>query len=553
MLTRDDAIRALDGEPFDVLVIGGGITGAGVALDAATRGYSVALVERGDFAIGTSSRSSKLVHGGLRYLQNFDLGLVREALLERQINVALAPHLVKPLPLIVPAFDGARPDRLVGLGLNMYDVMAVDRISPLGRRRDRNRDGAEDWSPARHRVISGDEVAELLPALAGRSPSGGYLFYDCQTDDVRLVLTVLAEAERFGAVAVNGVEALSLLEEGGRAVGARVRDAESGAELEVRAANVVNATGVWADRLRPEELHDEAEVPVIRPSRGTHIILEGARLPVVAGAIAPAGGGRTIFVLPWLGQTLIGTTDNDYEGDLQHVQPSLDDVGYLLAATNAFFSTDLGPEDVAGAYAGVRPLISTGDPKKSVDISRKAELYETSSGMVTITGGKLTTWRRMAKMTVDRIVEREGRDAPCRTDKVPLGMAVEPADLPHVPGVAPEAYEQLAGRYGYAAHEVLRIAGERPELAEPVVPGRVDLLAEAAYAARREQARTVADVLMRRTRLGLTAGRLVAADGVAPGRVAAAMAAEHGWDEARTAREAEAFAAEAAAEGIVVS
>jgi len=553
MLTRDDAIRALDGEPFDVLVIGGGITGAGVALDAATRGYSVALVERGDFAIGTSSRSSKLVHGGLRYLQNFDLGLVREALLERQINVALAPHLVKPLPLIVPAFDGARPDRLVGLGLNMYDVMAVDRISPLGRRRDRNRDGAEDWSPARHRVISGEEVVELLPALAGRSPSGGYLFYDCQTDDVRLVLTVLAEAERFGAVAVNGVEALSLLEEGGRAVGARVRDAESGAELEVRAANVVNATGVWADRLRPEELHDEAEVPVIRPSRGTHIILEGARLPVVAGAIAPAGGGRTIFVLPWLGQTLIGTTDNDYEGDLQHVQPSLDDVGYLLAATNAFFSTELGPEDVAGAYAGVRPLISTGDPKKSVDISRKAELYETSSGMVTITGGKLTTWRRMAKMTVDRIVEREGRDAPCRTDKVPLGMAVEPADLPHVPGVAPEAYEQLAGRYGYAAHEVLRIAGERPELAEPVVPGRVDLLAEAAYAARREQARTVADVLMRRTRLGLTAGRLVAADGVAPGRVAAAMAAEHGWDEARTAREAEAFAAEAAAEGIVVS
>ncbi len=321
----------------------------------------------------------------------------------------------------------------------------------------------------------------------------------------------------------------------------------------MRAANVVNATGVWADRLRPEELHDEAEVPVIRPSRGTHIILEGATLPVVAGAIAPAGGGRTIFVLPWLGQTLIGTTDNDYEGDLQHVQPSLDDVGYLLAATNAFFSTDLGPEDVAGAYAGVRPLISTGDPKKSVDISRKAELYETSSGMVTITGGKLTTWRRMAKMTVDRIVEREGRDAPCRTDKVPLGMAVEPADLPHVPGVAPEAYEQLAGRYGYAAHEVLRIAGERPELAEPVVPGRVDLLAEAAYAARREQARTVADVLMRRTRLALTAGRLVAADGVASGRVAAAMAAEHGWDESRTAREAEAFAAEAAAEGIVVA
>jgi glycerol-3-phosphate dehydrogenase len=555
VLSRPDAIAALEGEPFDVLVIGGGITGAGVALDAATRGYSVALVERGDFAIGTSSRSSKLVHGGLRYLQNFDLGLVREALLERQINVALAPHLVRPLPLIVPAFDGARPDRLTGLGLNMYDVMAVDRLSPLARRRDRdrNRDGVEDWSPARHRVIAGDEVVEQIPALAGRSPSGGYLFYDCQTDDVRLVLTVLEEAERFGAVAVNGVEALGLLEEGGRAVGARVREAASGAELEVRAANVVNATGVWADRLRPEELHDEAEVPVIRPSRGTHIIVEGATLPMVAGAIAPAGGGRTIFVLPWLGQTLIGTTDNDYEGDLQHVQPSPDDVDYLLEATNTFFATSLGPDDVAGAYAGVRPLISTGDPKKSVDISRKAELYETSSGMVTVTGGKLTTWRRMAKMTVDRIVEREGRDAPCRTDKVPLGMAVDPEDLPRVPGVAAEAYGQLAGRYGYAAHEVLRIAGERPELAEPVVPGRVDLLAEAAYAARREQARTVGDVLLRRTRLGLTAGRSVCADGAAAARrVAAAMAAEHGWDEARAEREAVAFGAEAHAEGIVV-
>src|ERR671917_1296837 len=441
MLSRADAIAALGSEPFDVLVIGGGITGAGVALDAATRGYSVGLVERGDFAIGTSSRSSKLVHGGLRYLQNFDLGLVREALLERQINVALAPHLVKPLPLIVPAFDGARPDRLVGLGLNMYDVMAVDRLSPLARRRARE---DTDWSPARHRAIGGDEVAELLPALAGRHPTGGYLFYDCQTDDVRLVLTVLEEAERFGAVAVNGVEAVGLLEEGGRAVGARVRAGEE--ELPVRAANVVNATGVWADRLRPEELHDEAEVPVIRPSRGTHIIVPGDKLPLVAGAIAPAGGGRTVFVLPWLGQTLIGTTDNDYEGELRHIRPADDDVAYLLEAVNAFFATSLAPGDIAGAYAGVRPLISTGDPKKSVDISRKAELYETSSGMVTITGGKLTTWRRMAKMTVDRIVERDDRDAPCRTEQVPLGMAIDADELPRVEGVAGASGSARGGR-----------------------------------------------------------------------------------------------------------
>src|SRR5829696_3849180 len=221
MLARPDAVAALASEPFDVLVV------------------------EADYAFGTSSRSSKLVHGGLRYLQNFDLGLVREALLERQINAALAPHLVRPLPMIVPAFGGARPDRLLGLGLNMYDVMAVDRLrrSPLGRRRirDRNLDGHEDWSPARHRVIGGEEVIELLPALAAREPTGGYLFYDCQTDDVRLVLTVLGEAERFGAVAVNRAAAVALTDGG-----ARVRDTLGGGELEVRATNVVNATGVWA-------------------------------------------------------------------------------------------------------------------------------------------------------------------------------------------------------------------------------------------------------------------------------------------------------------------
>src|SRR5215217_7113049 len=222
MLPRDDALAALADEPFDVLVIGGGITGAGVALDAASRGYSVALVEKGDYARGTSSRSSKLIHGGLRYLQSFDLGLVREALLERQLLAALAPHLVRPLPMIVPAFDGARPDRLVGIGLNMYDVMARGR-----RRRDANLDGREDWSPARHRVIDGAEVSELLPALAGREPSGGYLFYDCQTDDSRLVLTVLGEAERFGAVFANGAEVTELISEDGAAAGVLCTDADS--------------------------------------------------------------------------------------------------------------------------------------------------------------------------------------------------------------------------------------------------------------------------------------------------------------------------------------
>ncbi len=575
MIERSQALAALAEEEFDVVVVGGGITGAGVALDAAARGYSVALLERADFASGTSSRSSKLVHGGLRYLQNFDLGLVREALLERRLMVELAPHLVHPLPLVVPAFEGARPDRLVGVGLNLYDVMAVDRDRLRSRRSRRARsqsaaassgaqeteaqshgaaEDGESWAPERHRVISGEEVIELLPALAGREPTSGYLFYDCQTDDVRLVLTVLGEAERFGAVCANRLDVTALLEQDGLARGVHVRDLETGADFQVRAANVVNATGVWADELRPQELHDEAELPSIRPSRGTHITLSHADLPLIGGAIVPAGSGRSIFALPWLGHTLIGTTDNDYEGPLEHIMPSDDDVDYLLQAVNDFFATELAPSDLTGAFAGVRPLIATGDPRKSVDISRKAELYETSSGMITITGGKLTTWRRMAKMTVDRLVERDARDAPCRTQEIPLGQAISPQELPRVEGVSEESYRALAGRYGHAAHDVLALAAERGELAQPIVPGLPDLLAEAVLAARREQARSIGDVLLRRTRLGLLAARqLTTPEAVASGPVRIVgdvMARELGWDAARLQGELAAFEREALQEGI---
>ena len=581
MIARDQALAALAEDEFDVVVVGGGITGAGVALDAATRGYSVALLERADYASGTSSRSSKLVHGGLRYLQHFDLGLVREALLERQLMVALAPHLVRPLPLVVPAFDGARPDRLVGVGLNLYDVMSVDRDRLRTRRsrraRGNGRGGATDgdrsqsgqqqregeaaessgqpsWSPERHRVISGEEVTELLPALAAREPTSGYLFYDCQTDDARLVLTVLGEAERFGTVLANRVNVVGLLERDGRLEGVSAIDTETGAGFEVRAPNVVNATGVWADELRPQELHDEAELPRIRPSRGTHLTLDQKDVPLRGGAIVPAGEGRSIFALPWLGRTLVGTTDVEYEGPLDHIEPSQDDVEYLLRAVNEFFATSLSPSDITGAFAGVRPLISTGDPKKSVDISRKAELYETSSGMITITGGKLTTWRRMAKMTVDRMVEREAREAPCRTHEVPLGQAITAEELPHVEGVPEESLPALAARYGHAARDVLAIAGERGELAQAIVPGMPDLLAEVALAARREQARSVGDVLLRRTRLGLLAANSVLSD--APGgsepvqRVAEVMGRELGWDAERTKMERERFALEGRAEGL---
>jgi glycerol-3-phosphate dehydrogenase len=552
MLTRAASIEAIAGRSFEVVVIGGGITGAGVALDAASRGYSVALLERGDYAVGTSSRSSKMIHGGLRYLQNFDLGLVREALLERQLMVQLAPHLVYPTPFLVAALGEERRDRKLGLGLNMYDVMATTRVGRSRREMRSSKEEDEDfyWSPDRHRTIDRDEVLEMVPALAAREPHDAYLFYDCQTDDVRLVLTILGEAERFGALMLNGAEVTEVLTTAGRATGVAFVEAESGERIEVGADHVVNATGVFADRIRPEEIAGEEDVPRIAPSRGTHVLLDRADLPMGrAACIVPAGEGRMIFSLPWYGRTLIGTTDNDYEGDTAHPKPGGADVEYLLAAVNEFFGVALTESDLVGAYAGVRPLISTGDPRKSVDISRRAELYETSSGMLTITGGKLTTWRRMAKQTVDRLVEREAREAPCHTAEIPLGMEARDGDLEAPEGVGEESVAQLAFRYGHAARAVLDLAREDPKLAAPIVPGRPDLLAEVAIAVRREQARCVADVLLRRTRLGiLAAPRLRDAAAVRP--IAEVLGSELGWSRRQIKREAEAWPAAAALEGI---
>src|SRR5215207_5848380 len=550
MISRDQALEAMQRHEFDVVVIGGGITGAGVALDAASRGYSVALVERDDFAQGTSSRSSKMVHGGLRYLRSFDLGLVREALLERQLLVQLAPHLVYPTPFLVAALGDDRRDLRIGIGLNMYDVMAASRIGRGRSQRGERSEEADYWAPDRHRTISGEEATELIPALAPLHPGSAYLFYDCQTDDVRLVLTILGEAERFGAVLANRAEVVEILDDAGRAAGVACTDAETGESFEVRAAVVVNATGVWADRIRPDELLSEEEIPRIRPSRGTHVTVSTDDLDIGTGAcIIPAEGDRTIFVLPWYGRALIGTTDNDYEGDIDHVPPGTDDVEYLLDALNSYFELSLGPGDLTGAYAGVRPLISSGDPKKSVDISRKAELYETSSGMLTITGGKLTTFRRMAAQVVDRITERDGRVAECRTDDIPLGMAARPDDLETSIELPDGARDQLAFRYGHAAREVLDLCEETPALAEPIVPGHPDLLAEVVLAARREQARSVADVLLRRTRLGLVAAPELRAP-EATLAIAAALGDALGWCESRVTAEAEAWSRVVEADGL---
>ncbi len=553
MLSRGEAMEAIAGQSFEVVVIGGGITGAGVALDAASRGYTVALLEGRDYAIGTSSRSSKMVHGGLRYLENFDLGLVREALQERQLMVELAPHLVYPTPFLVPSFGDQKPDRMVGVGLNAYDVLAGfggARGRRESRRRRRPGEAEGGWSPDRHRTIGRDEVLDLVPSLADRDPESAYLFYDCQTDDVRLVLTILGEAERFGAVCLNQATVTGVTVNRGRANGVEFTERESGETIRVEAENVVNATGVWADRIRPGEIEREEDVPKIKPSRGTHLLLSSDDLDLGrAACVVPAGEGRRIFALPWYGRTLVGTTDVDYSGGIEEVPPDEGDLGYLLEAVNDFSGKRLTESDIVGAYAGVRPLISAGDPRKSVDISRQAELYETSSGMLTITGGKLTTWRRMAKQTVDRIVERSGRVARCQTAEIPLGMEIDPAALNAPPGVGDGALTQLAFRYGHAARAVLDLARADPALAEPILPGRHDLMAEVVVAVNLEQARSLADVLLRRTRLGLTAASSL--DSVeAVGGLAEVMGGLLDWSAAEVVRQTGSWLETIKAEGL---
>ncbi len=550
-----------------MLVIGGGVTGAGIALDASSRGYDVALIERDDYACGTSSRSSKMVHGGLRYLQNFDIALVREALIERRILSRLAPHLVWPTPFLVTAFEGERIDRKIGVGLNMYDAMQRGQASRKAEQQRRAELAGSslkayraefeenEWTPERHRMIDGDEVLQRVPALSGRDPKSAYLFYDCQTDDVRLVLTILGEAERYGALLANDVAAEAVLESGGEVVGVMARDTQSDAQFEIRARHVVNATGVWADQLKPDDAR-ETDVPVIKPSRGTHLTFATEDLPLRRTAlVVPAGEGRMMFTLPWMGRTLVGTTDVEYEGDLSHVAPPIDDVEYILGALNDFFGTELTPGHITGAYAGVRPLISTGDPKKSVDISRTSEMYETPSGMITMTGGKLTTWRPMAEQVVDRLVARDRREAPSRTEELPLGMPIDPAELPVTPGVDDAVAAHLAARYGFAAGEVISMVRSAPELAEPIAAGLPDPLAEVLMAVRKEQAQSIGDVLLRRTRLGLLAAReLVAGGGDVPmavHRVCAVMGDELGWDADRRAAECLEWERVAVAEGIL--
>ena len=504
--SRDAALARLADETFDVLVVGGGITGAGVALDAASRGLHTALVEQRDFASGTSSKSSKMVHGGLRYLNQRDYRLVYEALHERQRLLRNAPHLVKPLPFLIPLYGGKTIAKALNSALWMYDLTGGLRIGK------------------RHRRITPDDTIVHMPTLRREGLAAGFEYFDAQADDARLTLSIIRTAVLdHGAVAANyaPVTAFSK-DDGGRLTGARVGD------IDVRASVVVNATGVWADHVRG--LDEGGNPGTLRPAKGIHLSVPWERVRCDIAVVIPVlKDKRSIFVVPWDNRVYVGTTDTDYDGSIDEPVCTPDDVRYLLDAVNTFLTEPLSTDDVLGTWAGLRPLVRDASSDRTADLSRRHTVRRSASGLVTVTGGKLTTYRRMSADAVDAVVDVLGRGGRCRTARLPLhGVA----------GWDAVADEHLANRYGGEARTVQAMVAADAELAEPLVPSLPYLRAEAVYAARYEMAHTLDDVLSRRTR-----ALLLARDGSAAAAtdVAALVAPELGWDEAETARQVDAF------------
>jgi glycerol-3-phosphate dehydrogenase len=527
---RATALAGLAGRRFDVLVVGGGITGAGVALDAASRGFRTALVERDDFASGTSSASSKLVHGGLRYVSQGELGLVAQALAERQRLLENASHLVRPLPFVLPLAGGsAAAARSVGTALWLYDLAGGARIGQV------------------HRRLSTEEARTRVPALRPDAVRRAYLYLDAHADDARLTLAVVRTAVLdHGAVAVNHARVVGLLRtRAGRVVGARV--GVDGGEVEVRATVVVNATGVWSDdigRLDEGDGRDGREA-TIRPAKGVHLTVSRSRLPVTTAAVLPVpADGRSIFVIPWPGtdRVYIGTTDTDFQGDVDRPRCTAADVSYLLSAVNGWVSDPLTPDDVVGCWAGLRPLVAGAGVGRgrTADLSRRHRVSRSDAGVVTITGGKLTTYRRMAADTVDEVAAILGAGARSRTSALRLrGAGARPllsADGDH-----------LGRRYGTEADGVQSLVDDDPALGEPLVEGLPYLRAEAVHAVRHEMARTLGDVLDRRLRARILAREAAAA---AASSVAGLIGPELGWSSAESDAHVAAYRADLEAERV---
>ena len=536
MMDRQTVINALQDE-FDVLVIGGGITGVGAARDAAYRGLKVALVEMHDLAYGTSSRSSKLVHGGLRYLENFEFGLVFEAVSERQTLMDIAPHLVHPLGFIFPIRkDSRRSAFTINLGMWVYDALALFR------------------SPKIHKNLTPKQIKTEEPALDADNLKGAPLYYDCSTDDARLTIETALDAVQHGATIATYMKAVNFLKKDDKINGIVAQDLVSGNTLEIRAKSIVNCTGPWSDDTR--SLGKEPQPRQLRPTKGVHIVVHSDKLKINNAVVCfHPEDGRVLFAIPWGDRTYIGTTDTDYTESLEDLAATKEDVVYLLQAANAYFPENpLCEEDVISTWAGVRPLVSEateGDEPSESSISREHAIRVDSNGLITIAGGKLTTYRRMAKEVVQHAVDQMKKtglsiemNGARDTGLEPLIGAVgwpstekDVDDMVHKlmsdaqQKLSLPAAQLLLSTYGMRAFDIAKLCVEDPQLAQPLLPesDRAEVMAQVHFSVQQEMAMALEDVMIRRTQLFFK-DRNQGLDCVE--NVANEMALLLGWDEA---------------------
>jgi glycerol-3-phosphate dehydrogenase len=529
---RTTALAAMAEEELDVLVVGGGVVGAGAALDAVTRGLRVGLVEARDYAAGTSSRSSKLVHGGLRYLEQLDFGLVREALRERSLILNhLAPHLARPVPFLYPLQHRVWERLYVGSGILLYDTM-----------------GGRHGVP-RHRHLTRRQALREFPSLRRDALVGAVKYYDGQVDDARHTMMLARTAASFGALCATSTRVSGFLREGDRVVGARVVDLESGGSLEIRARRTINAAGVWTDEIQ-DMVGGRGQFNV-RASKGVHLVVPRDRIHARTGIISRTEKS-VLFIIPWEQHWLVGTTDTDWNLDLAHPAANSADIEYLLGHANRLLTTPLTREDVVGVYAGLRPLLA-GESEETSKLSREHTVSSPVPGLVLVAGGKYTTYRVMAKDAVDAVVHGlPDRVPPSCTQRVPVVGAegfeaawnqrdriAEDAGL-HVARV-----EHLLRRYGTLVHELVDLVKERPELGEPLPGAPSYLTVEAYYAVAAEGALHLDDVLTRRTRISIeTSDRGHRAADTVAGTIAGLL----GWDAETTEREVRHYRARVAAE-----
>ena len=522
------------GSELDVLVVGGGVVGAGAALDATTRGLSTGLVEARDWASGTSSRSSKLIHGGLRYLEMLDFALVREALTERGLLLRLAPHLIRPVPFLYPLQRRFWERPYAGTGVLMYDTFSLSM-------------GTQGGLP-RHRHLTRRAALRIAPSLQRDALIGGIQYYDAQVDDSRHTMTIVRTAASYGALCANRARVVGFERQGERVTGARVRDLESGREFVVRAKQIVNATGVWTDDT--QSMVGERGQFHVRASKGVHLVVPRDRIHSSTGLILRTESS-VLFVIPWGRHWLIGTTDTDWNLDKAHPAASAKDIDYLLDRVNEILVTPLIREDVEGVYAGLRPLLA-GESEATSRLSREHEVAHPAPGLVVIAGGKYTTYRVMAKDAIDAAVHGLGFGGPCVTDQIPLVGAVgyaalwnQRAGIARRHGVHVARVEHLLQRYGSLTSEVLQLVDDQPELGEPLAGADDYVRAEAAYAVSHEGARHLDDVLTRRTHISIETFHR----GVDTAPMAARiMAPLLGWSEDQVTREVQHYVARVEAE-----